>query len=527
MGAGASAAKFSDLNDEDAAVLETRYLKLKLDGVETGSNLLKLLEQEYAELAGVKAKVEAEVESKVEAAKTSTPPKRLSRIVKVVQAKKTQKPNKSLNFSAPGSKQISPQAPPADRKKTKPPVPSFGARNPLVDLGETPAPAVSLPDPPEPLPDMLSDMPAEPIKKTISFREGACRTSMRVFSPSPLDAARMRVINLMRVVSVEAWSNFMVGLDGSKSSKMAVEVCLEELMSSKDGVIALHCFDSTKQEGEEDPRFSSSVIQHDAEVTLMTRTGKGRHALKWVDKAGDSVCNTVVRVVNDLTCDREKFKTMSKYQKSMEAPSYFVTGINGRKNVGVGSLPLLAAGKLHLPNIIVKKPPVTSRGRVFVVSIKDFQEDLYDIALDLMKPGKGDRLVVLHLYAENLFQDGSHFGGGAAAATARLKKQFTDLFASDGVQGKFASVEVHGATMSAVFLEAIAKEEADYVIIQPSLKPDGSDVSFLITSREMSLKKLTAISFVAINESMVCFLVFCFVHSNNACCFHPATGQGT
>jgi len=65
--------------------------------------------------------------------------------------------------------------------------------------------------------------------------------------------------------------------------------------------------------------------------------------------------------------------------------------------------------------------------------------------------------VVLHLYAES--QDGSHLSVEAAtAATARLEKQFTGLFASDGLQGKFFSVDVHSATKSAVLLEAIAKE---------------------------------------------------------------------
>jgi len=48
--------------------------------------------------------------------------------------------------------------------------------------------------------------------------------------------------------------------------------------------------------------------------------------------------------------------------------------------------------------------------RVFVVSVKNLsQKGRYDIALDLMKPGKGDHLLVLHLYAPSFYQGGSHF----------------------------------------------------------------------------------------------------------------------
>ena len=87
--------------------------------------------------------------------------------------------------------------------------------------------------------------------------------------------------------------------------------------------------------------------------------------------------------------------------------------------------------------------------------------------------------MVLHLYDQTFFQDGSAFAEGeSTASTARLEKHFTDLFAADGIQGKFVPIEHQGATFkSVVLLETIDKEDADYVIIQPSLKPDGSDIS--------------------------------------------------
>ena len=85
-----------------------------------------------------------------------------------------------------------------------------------------------------------------------------------------------------------------------------------------------------------------------------------------------------------------------------------MTGMKGRKanNLGankIGSLPLLASGEFNLPNIIVKaKVPILGRPRIFLCAIKDLEHVApYDSALDLMKPGNGDQLLVLHGYKDD------------------------------------------------------------------------------------------------------------------------------
>jgi len=320
----------------------------------------------------------------------------------------------------------------------------------------------------------------------------------------------MRAVTIMRRVSIESWSNFMVGIDGSAPSKMAMEVCLQELMTNKDGLIALHCFDSLKQNSGLDSRFKPEALKREVEEQLLTRTSKECQALNWVDKRGESTSTCVVRTVNTMTLERESFVPTPNQQKSVGAPSYFVTGAAGRKQSGVGSLPLLAAAKLHLPNIIVKKPPILDRGRTFVVCVKDAnQEDLYDIARDLMKPGKGDTIVVVHMYEEvsfNVFssfvQEGSlrgpdrsfvqegPFNRGPDLSLSidrktesfrvieHLSEHFETLFAVDGVQGKFVPLMPNGAVFkSDMLLKTFSEEKADYVIIQPSLKAYGSEIS--------------------------------------------------
>ena len=105
-----------------------------------------------------------------------------------------------------------------------------------------------------------------------------------------------------------------------------------------------------------------------------------------------------------------------------ERPSFLVTGFTGRKKgpLGgkqVGSLPLLAAGQFFLPNIIVKNKegPIVDRPRLFVACIKDLDTTMpYEVSLDLLKPGLGDKLIVLHIVDAKV---------GATAAGARKAKE--------------------------------------------------------------------------------------------------------
>jgi len=441
MGAGASASAVSTLSDRDVETLEAKYFKLKLGG-DSGTSLLQLLQRDVAEL----------IENKTKSAATSdgTLPVKEKEISVVATADFF--PTEATLVPPALAAENLPE--PLSEDPVSAPASSSQATAPAVDGTNLPALDVLTP--------LVSD------------------SALDIVSPQTLDAARMRVVMLMRHVSVESWSNFLVGVDGSVPSKMAMEVCLQELMTSKDGLIALHCFDSFKETSGLDSRFKPEALKGEVEVQLLTRTGKGRHALKWVDKRGESTSTCVVRTVNAMTLERENFVTTSKNQKSMSAPSYFVTGAAGRKQSGMGSLPLLAACKLHLPNIIVKKPPIIDRGRTFVVSAKDTnQEDLYDIAIDLMKPGKGDTIVVVHLYEETFFNEGSSFAEGESSALIeRLSEHFETLFSADGVKGKFVPLMHKGAVFkSDMLLETFSKEKADYVIIQPSLKADGMEIS--------------------------------------------------
>lgn len=67
-----------------------------------------------------------------------------------------------------------------------------------------------------------------------------------------------------------------------------MQVCLQELTTSKDGLIALHVFDSTKVNPGLSPRLKPDALKERFEVDLMARSNMGRYKLMWMNKYGDT-----------------------------------------------------------------------------------------------------------------------------------------------------------------------------------------------------------------------------------------------
>jgi hypothetical protein len=168
-------------------------------------------------------------------------------------------------------------------------------------------------------------------------------------------------------------------------------------MKSRDGIIGLHCFDSTKNVDTLDPNLKPEALRMQYHVDLTMKTaGNNRFRLLWIDKEGDSTDMFILKTVNEICFKRN----LLDYQ---DRPSYFITGMTGRKEVNkqkkVGTLPKLAAGLFLIPNIIIKLKPITDRPRVFVCAIKSLEHiEPYNLCLDLAKPGNGDKVYILHVY---------------------------------------------------------------------------------------------------------------------------------
>jgi hypothetical protein len=112
-----------------------------------------------------------------------------------------------------------------------------------------------------------------------------------------VEQARERVRVLMRQVSQEKFTNFMVGLDGSDPSNNAYEVCVQELVKSRDGVIGFHCFDSTKTNAELDPSLKPEALREKFDIDLTVRSNKGRYRLLWVNKHGKRTDTFILQTV--------------------------------------------------------------------------------------------------------------------------------------------------------------------------------------------------------------------------------------
>jgi len=66
----------------------------------------------------------------------------------------------------------------------------------------------------------------------------------------------------------------------------ASQVCLQELTSSKDGLIALHAYDSTKNDPQLNAKLKPEARKQRFDVDLMARSNKGRYKLMWMNKNG-------------------------------------------------------------------------------------------------------------------------------------------------------------------------------------------------------------------------------------------------
>lgn len=213
-----------------------------------------------------------------------------------------------------------------------------------------------------------------------------------------VEKARARVAVLMRKKSLENFTNYLIGVDGSPEADNALEVVLEELVKGKDGVIALHCYDnSASEKGKPIGCRASSKLKEKTEIELMTRTFNSRYALKWHDRQGQPVAKFILKVVNKMCLERDALPQKEK-------PSYFTIGIAPRQKITRMDLALVAAGEFELPTIIIKQGPIIDRSRIFVAAIKDLVHlGPYTTALELMKPGNGDICLVIHVHTHVKF----------------------------------------------------------------------------------------------------------------------------
>jgi len=76
------------------------------------------------------------------------------------------------------------------------------------------------------------------------------------------------------------------------------QVCIQELTSSKDGLIALHVFDSSKTDTELSPKLKPEALKQRFDIDLMTRSNKGRYKLMWMNKNGDKTKDFLLTKVN-------------------------------------------------------------------------------------------------------------------------------------------------------------------------------------------------------------------------------------
>jgi len=296
-------------------------------------------------------------------------------------------------------------------------------------------------------------------KASIDAADAARNAAEVAANSSPLAESRARVRSVNDAVTMDAQSNFLVGTDGAKPSELALDVCVLELMKDRDSLLVLHASDP-KRSNFFSPSLKAVNVKEKVENTLKEAAlSKDDYKLMWIEKKDDENIKTcVMNKVNDLTSTRNDLK-------ASERPNYFVTGITGRRGENtVGKLVLLAVKHFHIPNIVIKIPPVTDRPRVFVAAIKrlDRMEPVH-IAMDLMKPSQGDKLIVLHVYSDELEDQ----------AVQDYASLFKTIVTTDGFEKSgslFIPVKDSSAkTWRDEIFEILESHKANYFLMNPAI----------------------------------------------------------
>lgn len=298
-------------------------------------------------------------------------------------------------------------------------------------------------------------------------------------------AARARLSALNRAFSGGGNSSlkFLVGVDGSEGSDVAFTVTLQELMRSRDSLHVLHAFDSTKKKSDLPESMKPGPLKEAVDNRLMALLAKRRYFLNWTDKKGENTVPYLTAYVNNLA-----------REDAIARRTFFVAGYNGRKKGN--SLAIHSAGKFCLPSIIVKQPVMPANAenkpapRIFVACIKDPSNagataHCYDIALELMKPGQGDQLVVLHVYDE------SFNGDEVDAKLTKWAGHFAQRFADDGIVSsgsKFLPIaHPSGTPPRDVIVTQLAALAANYVVLVPTLEKVDITMKHILVHAECNL----------------------------------------
>ena len=85
---------------------------------------------------------------------------------------------------------------------------------------------------------------------------------------------------------------------------------MQEIMHSRDGLIALHAFDSTKSDKDLKPSLKPDALKESYEIDLFSRSNAGRFHLLWVNKYGAETKDFLLKTVNATTLAQDHLSAL-------------------------------------------------------------------------------------------------------------------------------------------------------------------------------------------------------------------------
>ncbi len=279
--------------------------------------------------------------------------------------------------------------------------------------------------------------------------------------PVGVEVETKKVATLVKSLTAERYHHFVVGLDGSAASKIAMDTALS-LRKVKGKFYGLH-IENLEKSKDLPAAMKWSAISEDAETKLVSSIPKSHYSLQAVVKnPGDSTKAAFVSHVNEI-----------------DQAMYVCLGWVGRKGPKedpsvLGSVSDVAMRSCHHPVMICKKAPPPNKPHSYVVCVdsgSDRGQWAFDVIMSLSM--QVDSVQVAYVY------DITDDDQGGEAKMVEIKQLYEDIFKTNGFTNTtfLPVLKEPGTPVYTALADKINEIAPDFTVVAPDLNLERKELS--------------------------------------------------
>eukprot|EP00742_Colponemidia_sp_Colp-10_P001018 GILJ01001100.1.p1 GENE.GILJ01001100.1~~GILJ01001100.1.p1 ORF type:complete len:276 (-),score=46.09 GILJ01001100.1:168-995(-) len=240
-------------------------------------------------------------------------------------------------------------------------------------------------------------------------------------------------------MSEHTLKTFLVAVDGSKTSREALDMCCEYLMHHNDRVVVTHIFDRSK--AYLPAAMQPEAIREEVEVALIPRFPHAKWELNWVPKDPQKTTRqAIMEVVHENKID---VLIVGFHGRKGPKSESTVMGTSTEYAIRSSRCPLLVHKK-HFDGVFVKW--------YICVDGSTASQQAFKVVCGLLNAVRGDNIVLLHV-------------DGDQDVTTALEKRYTNLLDELQVPGEFrVLIPRAGVTVVDTLVSTINESDCDIVV---------------------------------------------------------------